>query len=243
MKRRIVDVRPSAGRAFIDNLWRRPRRQAERCVREAQARLEPEGRETGAGDCLQPVRRPMLLLLLGNSLGLLLLGFGLSNSRPSATHRPGEAKPWRTEAKRYLEANDYVKAEQLLKKVADAGDTDAMDHLGELYLYGPALYRDNAQARERFLKAAEAGNVSAMNHMGQLYLYGWGVTQDSVRARQWYQKAAEGGSSEAMYTLGWLYEHGWGGGRDVTRARRWYQNAAATGNAEAGQALSRMHSK
>jgi hypothetical protein len=183
------------------------------------------------------------LLLLGSSLAVLALGFGLSTARLSTTHRPAEAKPWRAEAKRYLDANDYVKAEQLLQKVAAAGDADAMDRLGQLYLYGPALYRDNTQAREWFQKAAEAGNLPAMNHLGQLHLYGWGVPQDSAQARQWYQKAAEGGDAEAMYGLGWLYEHGWGGDRNFTLARRWYQQAAASGSAEAKRALSRLPSK
>lgn len=184
-----------------------------------------------------------LLLPLGSGLAVLALGLGLSKGRLSGTHRPAEAKPWLPEAQRYLDANDYVKAERLLQKVAAAGDADAMDRLGQLYLYGPALYRDDAQAREWFQKAAEAGHVPAMNHLGQLYLCGWGVSQDSAQARQWYQKAAEGGNPEAMYGLGWLYEHGWGGEKDFTLARRWYQKAAASGSAEAKRALSRLRSK
>jgi TPR repeat protein len=188
-------------------------------------------------------RWPLLLLLLGSGPAVLVLGFGLSNGRLSTTRRPAEAKPWRAEAKRYLEANDCVKAEQVLQKAAQAGDADAMDQLGQLYLYGPALYRDDAQAREWFQKAAQAGNVPAMSHLGQLHLCGWGVPQDSAQARQWYQKAAEGGDSEAMYGLGWLYEHGWGGERDCTLARRWYQKAAAGDNPGAKRALARLPSK
>ena len=223
MKWRIADPRPSAVRAFIDLAWE------ERRVFKVLVNLKK--------------RWPRLLLLLGSGLVALALGFGLSNARLSPTHRPAEAKPWRPEAKRYLDANDYVRAERLLQKAAEAGDADAMGRLGQLYSDGPALYRDYAQARERFQQAAQAGNASAMNHLGQLYLYGWGVPQDSAQARQWYQKAAEGGDSEAMYGLGWLYEHGWGGGKDFTLARRWYQKAAANGKAQAKQALSRLPSK
>ena len=156
-------------------------------------------------------RWPLLLLLLGSGPAVLVLGFGLSNGRLSTTPRPAEAKRWHAEAKRYLEANDCVKAEQVLQKAAQAGDADAMDQLGQLYLYGPALYRDDAQAREWFQKAAKAGNVPAMNHLGQLYLCGWGVSLVSSHARLWYLMAAVGGYPEAMYGLGWLYEHGWGG--------------------------------
>jgi len=214
MKRRIHGARPSAARAITD-----PLREGWRAVK-TPATLK---------------KRWPLLLVLGSGPAALALGFGLSNA--SNARRVAEPKPWRAEAKRYLDANDYVRAERLLQMAARAGDADAMDQLGQLYLYGPALYRDDAQAREWFQKAAEGGNVPAMSHLGQLHLHGWGVPQDSAQARQWYQKAAKGGDPEAMYGLGWLYEHGWGGGKDFTLARRWYEKAAQAGNAAAKRAL------
>lgn len=147
MKWRIADARPAVVRTLIAPV------REERRVFKILATLK---------------KRWLLLLLLGSCPAVLVLGFGLSNSHLPTEQRPAEAKPWRTEAKRYLDANNYVKAEQLLQKAAQAGDPDAMGQLGLLYLDGPALYRDYAQAREWFQKAAAGGNAAAKQALARL---------------------------------------------------------------------------
>jgi TPR repeat protein len=146
---------------------------------------------------------------------------------------------WLAEAQRNVDTHDYAKAQPLLQKAADAGNTAAMYNLAELYISAEEL----GKGREWFQKAADAGNAAAMYKLGWLYENAWGVAQDLAKARDWYQKAADAGNAAAMYNLGWLYENGKGGARDQGKARDWYQKAADAGNTDAKQALERWPRK
>jgi hypothetical protein len=154
-----------------------------------------------------------------------------------------ELGKWFAEAKRYLDAKQYAKALPPLQRAADAGNTDAMNRLGWLYMNGWGAPQDYARAREWFQKAAEAGEVVAMYNLGVLYEDGLGVAQDYARAREWFQKAAEAGEVAAMYNLGVLYEDGLGVAQDYAKARQWYQRAANAGSDDARRALSWLPSK
>jgi len=187
-------------------------------------------------------KRWRLLLVLASSVAVLVIGFGFSN-RLSTAQRLAEAKQRLTEAKRYLDTKDYVKALPLLQEAAETGNAEAMYHLGGLYdNYGGAA-QDYAQALKWYEKAAKGGNVEAMCRLGYLYENGRGIAQDYTQALKWYQKAAAAGSTEAMYNLGYLYQSGHGAAQDYAKAREWYEKAAAAGNAWANYALSQLPSK
>jgi len=163
----------------------------------------------------------------GVSPGLLpALSEAAPGSTPAGAEGLGEARP-------YLDAKDYATALPLLLKAADAGDTESMNQLGELYCYSRGVPQDYGRAYELYSKAAEAGNAAAMTNLGGLYEKGWGRPQDYTQARLWYQKAGEAGDAEGMYSLAWLYRKGWGGAQDYTQARQWFQKAAEAGNAPA----------
>ena len=70
--------------------------------------------------------------------------------------------------------HDYSKAHQWFEKAADAGNTDAMIHLGRLYEKGQGVAQDYGKALEWFQKAAEAGNTDAIFNLSQLYEKGLG---------------------------------------------------------------------
>jgi hypothetical protein len=55
------------------------------------------------------------------------------------------------------EARDYERAVRYLRQAADAGDADAMAHLGHIYANGIGAAQDNSTAREWFEKAAKQG--------------------------------------------------------------------------------------
>ncbi|MBV8225364.1 MAG: protein kinase, partial [Verrucomicrobia bacterium] len=134
-----------------------------------------------------------------------------------------------TQAKRYLDANDFANAVPLLQQAADAGDAEGMYSLGRLYEYGKGVAHDYTLAGQWYQKAAAAGNVRAMNSLGSLYEYGRGVAKDYRKAHEWYQNAATAGDAEAMYNLGRSYEYGKGVAQDNSKAREWYQKATAAG--------------
>jgi TPR repeat protein len=57
---------------------------------------------------------------------------------------------------------DYAQALQLYTKAANAGNAEAQQHLGEMYLYGEAGSVDMAKAESWFKKSAAKGNKTAV---------------------------------------------------------------------------------
>jgi hypothetical protein len=100
---------------------------------------------------------------------------------------------------------------ELLTEAAGAGNSEALNDLGYLYVrnkYGLINAKLNFEkARQLWEKAAEAGNTNAMCNLGYMYLYeeDYDVPRDTLEARQWYEKAAASGSIEGAYRLGKLY--------------------------------------
>lgn len=80
-------------------------------------------------------------------------------------------------------------AEKELILLADTGNADAQNELGQLFLAAQkpkvAVYWLRA--------AAEQGNVDAMQHLGCCYAGGKGLPKDSHLALMWISKAAAGG--------------------------------------------------
>jgi CHAT domain/Sel1 repeat len=104
---------------------------------------------------------------------------------------------WLAEARRCLDAKDFVRALVLLQKAAADGQGAAMDNLGLLYRDGKGVTQDYGKALQWFQRAADAGDADAMNHLGWLYDGGRDVAQDYDKAREWYQKAAAAGNTDA----------------------------------------------
>src|SRR4029077_11408718 len=79
---------------------------------------------------------------------------------------------------RYYFAKDTPNAVSRYQKAAAAGDADAQNNLGEMYLNGAGVDKDYAQALSWFQKSAAAGNATAENTLGWMYLNGAGVDKD-----------------------------------------------------------------
>lgn len=67
-----------------------------------------------------------------------------------------------TDANAAFERKDYAQALKLYTKLANAGNPEAQQHLGEMYWYGEAGEVDEAKAAEWFKKAAAKGNKVAI---------------------------------------------------------------------------------
>src|SRR4029077_10354680 len=91
---------------------------------------------------------------------------------------------------RYYVAKDTPNAVSRYQKAAAAGDADAQNSLGVMYLNGAGVEKDYAQALTLFQKSAAAGNAMAQNTLGWMYLNGVGVNKDYTQALSWFQKSA-----------------------------------------------------
>jgi TPR repeat protein len=88
-----------------------------------------------------------------------------------------------------------------IRNAAEQGNAAAQFNLGELYLNGDGVSRDDTQAVAWFRKAAEQGNAPAQFNLGMMYANGRGVPRDDVQAVVWFRKAAEQGLDAARSEL------------------------------------------
>ncbi|MGO4332053.1 tetratricopeptide repeat protein [Cupriavidus sp. 2TAF22] len=112
------------------------------------------------------------------------------------------------------------------------GNLDAQMILGQWFLAGHGVPRDEARAFAWFKYAAHAGHAGAANLAGRCYENGWGTTQDDHAAAQWYTLAAQRGSEWGMYNLATALVLGRGIAASRTDALAWYERAAGMGHAK-----------
>ena len=92
-----------------------------------------------------------------------------------------------TAAVEAYERQDYATALEKWQTLAEAGDAEAQNSLGFLYLKGQGVPQDYGKARAWFEKAAAQDNAEAQFNLGLLYKDGQGVIQDYAQARAWYE--------------------------------------------------------
>jgi serine/threonine protein kinase len=139
-----------------------------------------------------------------------------------------------------LRAGRAQAAVALFRQAADLGDTRAMEDLGEIFIEGNVVDKNEKEAEKWFRKGADQGNTSSMLSLGGMYELGNGVEQSDKQAADWYRKAAGAGNPAAMFNLGRFYEEGTGVARDVAKAKELYQKAAALGDQEAQKRLDQL---
>ena len=87
------------------------------------------------------------------------------------------------------------------KKSIEAGDTNAMNNLGIMYMNGQGVKQDYKTAKKYFRQAADIGNANAMSQLGMMYMEGQGVKQDYKTAEKYFRQAAEIGDTNAKNNL------------------------------------------
>lgn len=115
-------------------------------------------------------------------------------------------------------------ADQLAR--AEAGDAKMQIKLGERYLSGNGVERNDRIAAGWYRRAAEQGDAAGEYTLGLLYHLGCGVNRDDAAAFEWMRKSANHGYPAAWFALGQYYEEGTGVKRDATAAFRCYRKAA-----------------
>ena len=91
---------------------------------------------------------------------------------------------------------DYRTALQVWLGQADAGDAEAQNYVGEIYLKGLGTAPDYGKAAEWFAKAVAQGNKRAMINLGYIHEEGLGTPRDLTRALNLYREAS--GSKDAL---------------------------------------------
>ena len=94
-------------------------------------------------------------------------------------------------------------------KLANKGDANAQNSLGEIYYQDALLHKGyHTKARLLFEKAAAQGLAKAQYNLGAIY-------RDEFNnfpvALSWFEKAAAQGNLDAQNSIGYIYENGSGG--------------------------------
>ena len=128
----------------------------------------------------------------------------------------------------------------LYRSAAEAGHQPACVRLGEIYLDGILVPRDDVEAVRWLTLAAAGGDAKSQYNLGCEHYFGRGVPQDAAAAAVQWRLAAEQGYAAARENLGTLYFFGSGVPEDRVEAARWFRLAAESGSAEGQQKLALM---
>jgi uncharacterized protein len=137
-----------------------------------------------------------------------------------------------------------VRALEVLRKAADAGDADAQRTLGEIFRAGHGVVPNTETAVTWYEKSAAQGDAPSQVVLGEIYLKGQDLIRENVeRARYWYERAAALNHVAALYQLGQIYGEGIGVPKQSAVAAQWYQRAAALRHSAAQNNLGVMYTE
>lgn len=87
------------------------------------------------------------------------------------------------------------------KVLAEAGEADAQNNLGNRYYNGTGVARNDQEAARWYRLAAEQGNAHGQYNLGVMYENGRGFFRNSREAVRWYRLAAGQGHATAQDNL------------------------------------------
>jgi TPR repeat protein len=128
---------------------------------------------------------------------------------------------------------DILKGLKYYTKAAQAGDTDAMIRIGDLYTkFGEDKIDPNLdKAMSWWNKAAEYGNGFGYTKISDIYITYKYAPKDYAKSMEYRKKAVEMGSAYAMCAMGLMYQYGEGGVKqDINEAAEWYYKAIMESN-------------
>ena len=139
------------------------------------------------------------------------------------------------------QAKDYPKALQILKPLAEQGNSQAQAILGLMYDNGHGVNKDPTEAFKWYLKAAEQGIPVVQHDVGVKYFQGMGVAQNYQEAAKWWEQAANAGLSDSQFNLGLMYYRGLGMKIDYPKAAELFRKAADQGHGLAQYSMAVMY--
>lgn len=134
-------------------------------------------------------------------------------------------------------AYDPAKAVDPLSRSAAAGNTRAMNALGNVEANGLAGPANGDRAVVWYTKAVKGGYTAANYNLGRLYQVGDIVPQDFVRAAAYFQAGAAAGDKSSKNTLAYFYYKGLGVQQNYATALALYTELAAQNDVNAAYFL------
>lgn len=133
--------------------------------------------------------------------------FGSSTPAPVAQVAEPQLTP-ASEGFSAFENGQYARAESILRPHADAGNSDAQNVLGIMYLDGLGVAASDQRAESWFRKAANDGNAAGLYHLGAMIYYqrAAGGVDPYETAKSLLQNAAGQGSDPARSLLAEMEE-------------------------------------
>ena len=129
-----------------------------------------------------------------------------------------------------IHKGDFVTALRELQPLAEQGDAEVQNQLGEMYEFNKVGANDNKESMKWYKMAAEQGHAAAQNHLALMYRGGHGVTKNYKEAVKWFKLSAEQGFSSGQANLGSMYENGEGVPQDYVLAHMWFNLAISQGD-------------
>jgi hypothetical protein len=117
-----------------------------------------------------------------------------------------------------------------IEAAAERGSIQQEIELGNAYLVGRGVARDEKQAAYWYEKAADSGDPVAQQQIGYFYQTGFGVKRDPSRAVQWFERAVANGLISAKVNLGVAYFWGLGVPKDTAFAAQLFREASQKGS-------------
>lgn len=106
-----------------------------------------------------------------------------------------------------LSDEDYPRAAQYLRPLAERGDQRAQFWIGYMHQEGQGLPQDLVEAFKWLQRSADQNESGAQHLLGWMYANGEGVPQDLVMAYMWFTLAAAQGHERAAEALGQIGPH------------------------------------
>lgn len=139
---------------------------------------------------------------------------------------------------------DYAKALEIIKPMAEKGDAEAQKMLGIMYGLGHGVEQNEPEALEWLTLAARGGNVESQEAVAAVAIREFHEKRERVEGKQekirWITASAERGNAEAMNMLGMLYSSGNGLPMTTIEAEKWYCRAIQKGHERAASNLGLM---
>jgi TPR repeat protein len=130
------------------------------------------------------------------------------------------------EAKAAVQNENFEKAFELLRPLAEENNAEAQFLLGSLYINGQGVEKDDTKGITWVMKAAGQGYAEARSHAINICL-----------------DLANQGDTTAMYNLGYMCLQEWGGERDPNVCTEWLERAAESGHERSAKVLSGIYAK
>ncbi|MGD8784848.1 MAG: tetratricopeptide repeat protein [Thioalkalispiraceae bacterium] len=136
-----------------------------------------------------------------------------------------------------FDREQYQRAYQLWRPLAEQGDPEAQYNIGLLFMNGNGVEQNERTALHWFTRAGEQGLADAQYNAGVLFYTGKGVYPDNKSAIEWWQLAANQGHPNAQNNLAIMHAFAYGTKRDPDQAIKLWTAAAKQGHPDAINSL------